>query len=162
MRQLKAGGANGSPVRKPPEMGHELVSELGVGRLRVAVGDESLEHLAADVAGASPASPPAGACGHRSGISRRGRALSNALLDAPAEPTLRRRRSHHPRLPRSAARHLPRIAAPPSPLASPRRQESRPPASSLACSGRFAALGALGQSESEARRIGVREDEESS
>lgn len=40
-------------------MGVELGAEVGPRRLVVAVGDEPLEHLGADVAGRPPASGPA-------------------------------------------------------------------------------------------------------
>jgi hypothetical protein len=105
-------------------MGGEPVAELEVGRLRVAVGDEAVEHLGTDFAGASAAPAPAGAGGRWDGVlARRGRALPDALLDGPAGPTLRR---HHP---------PPRAAASPAPhrrpsrllsFASPTRQRARP------------------------------------
>jgi hypothetical protein len=136
-------------VREPAEMGGEPVAEVAVGRLSVAVGDEALEHLGADVTGASASAAPAPAPASGAGgrwwghvLARRGRALPDALLDGP---TFLRRRHHPPTRPRPAPppptprraapsrRHLPRIAAPRASLASP-----RPPAtaSSLAHSSR--------------------------
>ncbi|WVZ88479.1 LOW QUALITY PROTEIN: hypothetical protein U9M48_034996, partial [Paspalum notatum var. saurae] len=118
-------------------MGGEPVAELGVGRLGVAVGDEPLQHLGADVAGASPAPAgasapaPAGASGR---VARRGRALPDALLDAPTRPALlRRRRCHHPRPPRArASPALPHAHRRPSLLPSSASPAARAPTRQLA------------------------------
>uniref|UniRef100_A0A0A9G4U5 Uncharacterized protein n=1 Tax=Arundo donax TaxID=35708 RepID=A0A0A9G4U5_ARUDO len=107
-------------LREPREMGHEPVPELGVGRLLVAVGDEPLVHLAADVAGASPSpatSAPTGAGGRGGGVAQRGRALPDALLDATAGPTRRRLRSRRRNHPRS--RRALQVTCPASPLLPP-------------------------------------------
>lgn len=105
-------------------MGGEPVAEVGVGRLGVAVGDEALEHLGADVTGASaaPAPAPASGAGGRWGgdvLARRGRALPDALLDGP---TFLRRRHHPPPCPASS-HAAPRRTVTASPA--PHRRPSR-------------------------------------
>lgn len=66
-------------------MGLELGKELGA--RPVAIVDEALEHLAADVpeatsaaAATAPAPARGSGCGREHGVARRGRALADALL----------------------------------------------------------------------------------
>jgi hypothetical protein len=77
--------ASGSPDGESIEVGLELGKELGA--RPVAIVDEALEHLAADVpeatsAAAATAPGPArgSGCGREHGVARRGRALADALL----------------------------------------------------------------------------------
>jgi len=89
--------ASGSPDGEPIEVGLELGEELGA--RRVAIADEALEHLAADVAeapAAAAATAPAGGSGRGRGhgVARRGRALADALL-GPTTAIPRRHRWGH-------------------------------------------------------------------